>query len=444
MTRLDRVLLAGLWCAAAVSGSLAAQARPGGQVVDRIAAIVGSRAIMLSQLDEQVVILQADAQAKGRPFPTDSLAVAALRRDILTQMVEEELLVQHAERDTTVKVTEQEVHDQVEQTVQNVRRQYASEIEFQRQLRAANFGSVEEWRRFQSEQQRREILRRRLLEMQTQKGKLRPIPPTDAQMREFWERNRGQVQARPAAVSFRQIVVLPAADSASRARTLQVAESLVTALRAGGDFAAAARQFSKDSVSAQNGGELGWFRRGIMVKAFENAVFLLRPGQISAPVETEYGFHIIQLQRAQPAEVMARHILLIPTITPAQVAISRRRADSVHARLQAGQPFDSLARAFGDPNETKLAEAVGVAQLPPEYQRAIAADSILGLKPVFLIGEGTERPKFVIMELTQRLAAGDLSFEDVKDQIRQRLGQDLAIKHYLDQLRRQTYIDIRL
>jgi peptidyl-prolyl cis-trans isomerase SurA len=442
--RTRRGLVVALCCVAGVPGAVRAQTAGPGRVVDRIAAIVGSRAIMLSQLDEQLVILQADAQAKGRPFPTDSAGVATMRRDILTQMVEEELLIQQAERDTTVKVTEQEVHDQVEQTVQNVRRQYASEIEFQRQLRAANFGSVEEWRRFQTEQQRREILRRRLLEVQTQKGKLRPIPPTDAQMREFWERNKGQVQARPAVVSFRQIVVTPTPDSASRARTLQVAESLVTALRAGADFAAAARQYSKDSVSAQNGGELGWFRRGIMVKAFETAVFRLRPGEISAPVETEYGFHIIQMQRAQPAEVMARHILLIPTITPAQVEIARRRADSVFARLQAGAPFDSLARAAGDPNEAKLAEAVGIAQLPPEYGRAVSVDSTLGLKPVFIVGEGTERPKFVVVEMTQRLAAGDVSFDDVKDQVRQRLGQDLAIRHYLDQLRRQTYIDIRL
>jgi len=151
--------------------------------------------------------------------------------------------------------------------------------------------------------------------------------------------------------------------------------------------------------------------------------------------------------KARTAELIAEEMSLrdlCKAMKKTQVAIARRRADSVSARLQAGAPFDSLARASGDPNEAKLAEAVGIAQLPPEYSRVVGADSTLGLKPVFIVGEGTERPKFVIMELTQRLAAGDMSFEDVKDQVRQRLSQDLAIKHYLDQLRRQTYIDIRL
>lgn len=437
MRALHRTLLGGLLVGLAAPAAAGAQA--GGQMVDRIAAVVGTRAILASQVDEQLVLLQS----QGQSVPPDSAGRAAARRRILDRMIEEELLVQQAERDTTVKVTEQEIQDQVEQSVQNVRRQFASEIEFQQQLRLANFGSVEEWRRWLTDQQRRQTLTQRLLETQRQKGKLRPIPPTDAQMREFWEQNQGQAQRRPATVSFRQIVVTPAPDSAARAHTRQTAESLLAALRGGADFAEAARRHSRDSVSAQNGGSLGWFRRGIMVKAFENAVFRLRPGEISEPVETEFGFHVIQLERAQPAEVMARHILLMPVISPAQVDIARRLADSVHARLAAGAPFDSLARAVGDPNEPKLAEAVPVGQLPPEYQRLAAADSALGLKPVFSINEGSERPKFAVLELTERQSEGELTFDDVKDRIRQQLGQDLAIKHYLDQLRRQTYIDIR-
>lgn len=408
--------------------------------MDRIVAVVGTRAILTSQVDEQLVLLQS----QGQPFPPDSAGRAEARRRILDRMIEEELLVQQAERDTTIKVTDQEIQDQVEQSVQNVRRQFASELEFQEQLRQANFGSVEEWRRWLTDQQRRQILTQRLLEVQRQKGKLRPIPPTDAQMRAFWEQNRGQVQRRPPVVSFRQIVVTPKPDSAARAQTLQLAESLVAVLHGGVDFATLARQYSRDSVSAQNGGELGWFRRGVMVKSFENAVFRLRPGEISDPVETEFGFHIIQLQRAQPAEVLARHILLTPAIAPTQVDIARRLADSVHARLAAGAPFDSLARAAGDPNESKLAEAVPVSQLPPDYQQLVNADTTLGLKPVFTIGPESERPKFAILEVTERQAEGEVTFEDVKDRIRERLGQDLAIKHYLDQLRRQTYIDIRL
>jgi peptidyl-prolyl cis-trans isomerase SurA len=415
------------------------------QVLDRIVAVVGSRAILASELEEQFVQAQAQAQARGAPFPTDSAERLAVRRDMLMQMVEEELLVQEAMRDTTVRVTEQEVQDQVEQTVQNVRRNFASELDFQRQLRVAQFGSVEEWRRWLADVQRRQIYGQRLIEVRRQTGKLKPIPPTDAQMLEFWEANRGGTEDRPEVVSFRQIVIAPQPDSAARARALARADSLRALVTTGGaDFAAVAMAASDDSGTRAGGGELGWFRRGVMVKEFEQAAFTLRPGDVSQVVETDFGFHVIKVERAQPAEVFARHILVIPEVSAGQLAAGRALADAVLAALRAGASFDSLARRYADPSEAKLAEDAPLAQLPPEYQAVIAADSTLGLRPVFIIGEGSLRPRFVVLDLTGHDAAGPLRFEDVRDRIRSILGEQLAREHLLNQLRRQAYVDIRL
>jgi peptidyl-prolyl cis-trans isomerase SurA len=409
------------------------------RLVDRIVAVVGTKPILASQLEEQLVL----AQSQGAKIPSDSAGREAARRQLLAQLVDEELLVQQAERDTTIKVTDQEVQDAVEQTVQNVRKQFASIAEFQAQLRAAGFVSEEEWRRWLAEQQRRSILQQRLIEELKQKGKLRPIPPSEAEMREFWEANRAQQPKRPAAVSFRQIVIVPKPDSAARARALQLAESLVVALRRGANFADVAKRYSADSASRDQGGELGWFRRGMMVKEFEDVAFRLRPGDISPVVETQFGYHIIQVERARPAEILARHVLIQPEIAAAQIALARRLADSVHDALAAGAPFDSLARTYGDPNEPKLAEALPVSQLPPEYLRAIGDDSVPGLKPVFEVGADTPRPRFVVFELTKRLPEGELTFDEVKDRIRDALSQQLALKHYLDVLRRTTYVDVR-
>lgn len=416
-------------------------AQTGGQrTVDRIVAIVGTRAILASQVEEDLVQMQA----QGVTLPTDSAGRAALRRQVLDQMIEEELLAQQAQRDTAVKVTEQEVQDQVEQTFQNVRRQFSSEAEFREQLRLARFGSPDEWRRKLTEEQRRAIQIRRLIESQQQQGKLRPIPPTEAQMEAFWEANRAQQPRRPAVVSFRQIVIKPQPDSAARARARQTAESLVVELRGGADFGNAARRFSADTASREQGGELGWFRRGVMVKEFEDVAFRLRPGVISDVVPTSFGFHVIRVERTQPAEILARHILITPEISPAQVEIARGRADSLHAALTRGAPFDSIARLHADPEEPKFGEDAPVTQLPPEYQEVLARDTTLGLKPVVATGAETPRPKFVLLEITERHAEGELTFDEVKLRIRQTLGEQAAIRHYIDQLRRQTYIDIRL
>ena len=434
--RLLVALLVG--CAA----TAAAQQSQPQQTLDRIVAVVGSRPILASQIDEEMV----QAQAQGQPIPPDSAGRMAMRRQILDRLVELEILVQHAERDTSIKVTDQEVLDQVEQTYQNVRKQFASENDFRDQIRQARFGSVEEWRRWLADEQRRQLYAQRLIEAQRQKGKLRPIPPTEAQMREFWEQNRTQQPRRPATVSFRQIVIRPVPDSAARRRAYERAESLVVELSKGADFAAAAKRFSADSASAAQGGELGWFRRGVMVKEFEDVAFRLRPGEIAGPVETAFGFHIIKVERTQPAEILARHILIAPDISAGQIAIARHLADSLHDLLASGGAhvsFDSLAKLYADPQEPKLAEDAPLTDLPPEYQKVLSSDSTLGLKPVITLGE-PPRTKFVVLEVMARHDAGELSFEDVKLRIRQSLADQLAIKHFVDQLRRQTYVDIRL
>src|SRR2546427_11142189 len=150
------------------------------------------------------------------------------------------------------------------------------------------------------------MLRDRLLDELRQKGKLRPIPPSEAQMRTFWEQNRGQQSKRPASVSFRQIVIAPKPDSAAKARARQLAESLVVALRGGADFADVARRFSSDSGSREAGGELGWFRRGRRGKEFEDGAFRMRPGDISGVVEAEFGYPIIRAELVRPSEGEAR------------------------------------------------------------------------------------------------------------------------------------------
>jgi parvulin-like peptidyl-prolyl isomerase len=149
------------------------------------------------------------------------------------------------------------------------------------------------------------------------------------------------------------------------------------------------------------------------------------------------------VERAQPAEILARHILIQPAISEAQIAIARRQADSVHDALAHGASFDSLARRYADPSEPKLADALPVSQLPPDYDKAIGQDTIPGLKPVFQVAVGTARPRFVVFELLKRLPEGELGFDEVKDRIRDGLGQQLAIKHHLDLVRRTTYVDVR-
>ena len=410
------------------------------RTIDRIVAVVGVRPILWSQIEEQLVRLRA----QGTPVPSDPARLAALRRQLLDQIIDEYMLVQQAERDTTIKVTEQEVVAQVEQSFENVRREFNTEAAFLAQLAQAGFASAEEWRRYLSEQQRRAIQQQRLIESLRQQGVLRPIPPSDSAMRAFFEENRSQLPPRPPIVSFRQIVLDARADTAARARAFRLADSLVGELRRGTDFAALAKRYSDDSTTRESGGELGWFRRGVMVKPFETAAFSLRPGDISGPVESQFGLHIIKVDRIQPAEILARHILIVPELSVEQRVRARQLADSIRGALAAGAPFDQLAQRYTDPLEPRLTEDVPISQLPSDYQAAIEADASLGLRPVLEMTGGTHRVRFVILDILKRQAAGPVEFEDVKARIRARLADQLALELYLKRMRRETYVDIRL
>ena len=426
------LLLAG---AGAASGQSEAAAP---QFIDRVVAIVANTPILASQVEEQFLM----AQSQGTKVPDDSAGRAAMRRQILDNMVDEELLVQQASRDTSIRLTEQEIQDQVEKTVQNVRKQFTTQVDFDTQLRAAGFASEEEWRRWLADNQRRTIQQQRLIEGLRVKGKLRPIPPTEEQMRAFWEENRAQRPKHPPLIAFKQIVIAAQPDSIAAAQARALAESLKIVVRHGGNFAEVAKAFSADSASRSQGGDLGWFRRGVMVKNFEEVAFHLKPGQISDVVQTPFGYHIIQVERIQPAEIQARHVLIQPRISPAQLEITRRLADSVWKALAAGAPFDALAHHYSDPEEPVLREAVPVGELPPDFRKALGKDTVPGLVPPFEIDSATARPKFVVVDVTQWEPEGELTFEDVKDRVRTQLSQTLAVKEYISALRRTTYVAV--
>ena len=88
---------------------------------------------------------------------------------------------------------------------------------------------------------------------------------------------------------------------------------------------------------SENGGDLGFIRRSDVVREFANVAFNLSPGAISAPVKTQYGYHLIKVERVRGAEVQARHILLRPEISESDAVRARARADSVATRARAGE-----------------------------------------------------------------------------------------------------------
>lgn len=407
-------------------------------MVDQVVAVVGNRPVLASQVEEEIF----SRESQGTKLPTDPEGMKSARQAVVSAIIDEELLVQQAQRDTAIKVTDEEIASGVEEQVRKVRANFTSEVDYRAELQKAGFQTPEEYRRWLSDQQRRAAFQNRLIEKLRADGKLKAVAPTEKEMRQFFDEQKASLGKRPATLSFRQVVISPTPSPEAKARAKARADSIVLELRRGADFATAARRFSQDPGSKEQGGSLNWFRRGVMVPEFERVAFGMKPGIISDPVESPFGFHIIQVERVQPAEVQARHILLAPDIDSAHVEKARATAEAVRKALVAGAPFDSLQRLYHDPSAEREAKEVPVTKLPENYAKVVGTADSGTVVPVFTLPSGTHE-QFVVLQVTGRRPEGDIRYEDVRDKIREQLGQQLAIRRYLDRLRKATYVEIR-
>ena len=424
------------------SAALPLAAQEAGEAVDRVVAVVGNTAIMRSQVEEELF----SRASPTSPLPTDPAQLNLMRRQLIDTLIAEELLFQEASRDTTIKVTDQEVNDAAETVMRRTRQGFPSEIAYRTELQQAGFQSPEDYRRWMLENQRRTLFVTRHRENLREQQKIKPLAPTEKETRAYFDTHLAERSGRsPASISLRQIIVAPKPSAEAQQRSKALADSIVGALRAGADFAVAARRFSMDPSSAPKGGDLDWFRRGTMVIEFERVAFSLKPGVISDPVESPFGWHIIQVQRVQPTEVQARHILLMPEVDSTGAAGAKARIDSIHAALRAGASFDSLQRIYHDPSEERQIDRYPVDSLLPAYASAVAgSDSGTVTAPFKLEVAGMElRGKWAVVQVTNRTAAGKLSYDQIRSDIRTFLAKQMGEQAYIRELRRKTYVDIR-
>jgi peptidyl-prolyl cis-trans isomerase SurA len=166
---------------------------------------------------------------------------------------------------------------------------------------------------------------------------------------------------------------------------------------------------------------------------------------VSPVIETAFGYHIIRVDRVQSAEVKARHILIAPVIDSADVAAAKVEADSVAAQWRRGVPYDTLVAKHHDPTEEK-----GVLQpfprdsLPPSYGAALSGTKAGDITPPFQLTNPRGQPKFAVLQVVTMTDAGEYNEAEIRDQIRAQLSEERSIRQLLDELRKQTYVSLRM
>lgn len=408
-------------------------------VVERLVAIVGDSVVVQTQVVEEIQRMQLG----GAPVPDPSdPAYRTLFRDVLNQYIDRLLILQAAAKDSLLVVDDATIETNVNERIQGLAAEFGGQAMLQQAL-AAEALTLSEYREMLRNEARTERIQQMFFQSQIQNAP--PVEVSEDELLDRYESARGSLDQRPRLLTFRQVVLVPEPSQESLDSARAEAESLLERVNAGEDFAELARIYSDDPGTASLGGDLGWFRRGRMVREFEQAAFQMFDGQISDVVQTDFGFHIIKVERSRAGERQARHILIRPERSDADLQRTRDLAVELQARAEAGEAMSDLFEEYGDPaSPDSLTFAFDqISELPPPYVilRTTPAGSFRG--PIeYQLPSGETRVAFV--EVVEVREAGAYTFEDLRAQIASQLQQEKQIERMLEELRARTYIDIRM
>ena len=427
--------------APATAPAAAAQA-PARDKVAGIVAVVGDSIITTAFMADAYSRRIAELQQNKLPIPMNEADARSLQDTLLNQHIADLVILQAIARDTTYKVNEETLQSAVEAEFSKVQADAGGPVAFATRLRE-NGLTAQSYRTLIGNRMRTTELYRQFKDRMSQ---LRPPPKASQKEIEAffpeWQAARGP---RPAMVSFQQVVVRVQPSDSALSRAKAKADSLYQIiLKDREKFDELARRHSEDAGTKEKGGEFGWFVEDEVAKEFGRAAFAAPVGALIPPVRTQFGYHIIEVERHRGNQVQARHILISAAITPDDIARTQARADSAAAKLRAGTDIQDVIKQFGDAQED-----VNVNDVDPVAVRENFGIDLTAASKGDIVGPASSAPGpgqlFTIARVTETSAAGNWSLNDpgVRDAIRTHLESQKLLDEVVAELKRDTYIQIR-
>ena len=312
-------------------------------VVDEVIWVVGDEAILKSDVE----VMRLQAEAEGVRFPGDPDCA------IPEQIALQKLYLHQAAIDS-IEVTESEVNQSVDQ-----------QINYWLQMVGGSKEKLEEYRKQSITQMRASMhddFRDRQLIQKMQEKLVEGIKVSPADVRAFFMNvPEDSIPFVPTVVEVQIVTQTPRVEQEEINRVKDVLREYTDRVNRGETtFATLARLYSEDPGSARQGGELDYSGRGMLDPAFANVAFnLTDPKKISKIVETEFGFHIIQLIDKRGDKIKCRHILLKPKVSSEAITKAQLRLDSIGNDIRAGKfSFDEAATFISDDKDTRSSKGL--------------------------------------------------------------------------------------
>lgn len=313
--------------------ALPAFAQPVPVKVDGVVAQVGKEIILSSD-----IAMQKEALAREGQTLTDC--------QMIRELLLEKLLIHHAAIDSVI-VAEEEVDENIDRRIE----QLVGQIGTERRLEEYYGKTI-----LEIKEEMRPLMKNQMTAQRMQMTITETIDVTPKEVEDAVAKiPLDSLPLIGTEVEIAQVTIVPKVSEQAEKDAIDRLNQLRDRILNGSSFATMAILYSEDPGSNRNGGEYKGIKRGVFVKEFEAIAFNLRPGEISKPFKTEYGYHIVQLQTKRGEELDLRHILIKPKVEQKDLDDAKALLDSLRGAILAGSiSFEDVAEQYSADEESKL------------------------------------------------------------------------------------------
>ena len=408
-------------------------------VIDEVLWVVGDEAILKSDVEQARLYYMM----QGQPIEGDPYCV------IPEQLAIQKLFLHQAAIDS-VEVTEQEVINAVEDEINRRVSQIGSREKMEEYFGKSSMKIREELR---------ETMRDRMVVERMQQQLFENINVTPAEVRKRFEQMKEEeIPFVPTQVEVQIITQQPEIPLEEIERVKGELREYTERINSGdAQFSTLALFYSQDPESARRGGELDFFGRGEMVPEFSAVAFnLTDPTKVSKIVETEFGFHIIQLIEKRGDRIRARHILRKPEVPGESINSALQRLDSIATDIREGkQTFEEAVTLSDDKNTRKnfglmsnemtLSSRFELQELPQEVAKAVYTMKVGEVSAPFVMIDRKGKEVCAIVKLKNRIeghkATPNEDFQIVKDVVLANM-KALKLEEWIREKQKTTYVRI--
>jgi len=401
---------------------------------DKIVAVVGNDVILQSDLNFQLYNYMTQ---NGLQQITNDV-VQLVFQNLLT----EKLMLAKAEQDS-IYISQEEVNKQVDGRIKEMVAQFGSE----KNVEDAYGVTIPKIRILLKEQTEKNMKVNRVKQDKFGYG----ITVTKPEVLKFYADFKDSLPPVPETFDLYQVVRIPKITEDAKFMAKDKALRILDSIKAGADFSELAKRNSDDSLSALQGGSLGKSKKGSFVKEFEDATFLLNPGEVSDVVETEFGYHIIKLNDKSGDFVTAQHILVkFPRLEAAdftEISFLKDLSDKV----KSGQLTFKQAAALNSQDPRTAADSGYVGKISINNLDSL---EIIALRDLST-GDISEPVKvgddrfygYYIYLLNERIPEHSATLEGdyvLLEQYAQRYKEQKLLNEWIEELKKTIFVDVKL